>query len=122
MDHDKKIITLLHPKSSAGPDGLLLKLTNYLAPALVNLLAIIINQSLTTGFFPGKHKISKQVPIHRKYDIHLMNNYGPVFLLNSISRIFEKVIFEQLNKYTNCFTIATTDLENYIQLNAPPYN
>ena len=66
VDHAKKIISLLHPKSSAGPDGLSLELTKYLAPALVNPLTIIINQSLTTGIFPDKLKISKVVPLHKK--------------------------------------------------------
>ena len=99
VDHVKKKISLLHPKPSAGPDGLSLKLTKYLAPALVNPLTIIINQSLTTGIFPDKLKISKAVPLHKTDDIHLMNNYRPVSLLNSISKIFEKVVFEQLYKY-----------------------
>ena len=70
VDHVKNIISLLHPKPSAGPDGLSLKLTKYLAPALVNPITIIINQSLTMGIFPDKLKISKVVPLHKKDDIH----------------------------------------------------
>ncbi len=54
---------------------------------------------LNTGIFPDKLKTAKSIPIHRKDDEMLFNNYRPILLLPSISKIFEKVIFMQIYQF-----------------------
>ena len=49
-------------------------------------------QSLNTGIFPNKFKQAKIIPIHKKEDVHLIENYRPISLLPSVSKIFEKVV------------------------------
>ena len=44
-------------------------------------------------------KIAKVMPFYKKDDIILMDNYRPVSLLTSISKVFEKVVFTQLYEY-----------------------
>ncbi len=39
------------------------------------------------------------IPIYKRDDEKLFTNYGPISLLPSISKIFEKVIFNQTYKY-----------------------
>ena len=100
-DTDKleKILKSLRSKPSAGPDGISVILLKFLAPALVAPIAIIINQSLTTGIFPDKLKVAKVIPLYKKENRSIMTNYRPVSLLNSISKLFEKVVFEQLDRF-----------------------
>ena len=42
---------------------------------IVQPVTILINQMLTTGFFPDKLKIAKAVPLYKKGDNTLFSNY-----------------------------------------------
>ena len=91
---------MLADKSNCGYDELssilLKKIANIIKPAL----ALIINQSLCTGIFPSKLKIAKVLPLYKnKGDCHLFDNYRPISLLPTISKIFEKVVHKQLYEY-----------------------
>ena len=62
-------------------------------------LSIIINQSLCSGTLPSKLKLAKVIPLYKKEDQRVFGNYRPISLLCSISKIFEKVAFEQILEY-----------------------
>ena len=94
-----KVIDSLKPKTSAGPDNISNNLIKIIKQEIVPSLSIIINQSLETGIFPDSLKIAKVVPLFKKDDPTTVNNYRPISLLNSISKIFEKVIHQQLNSH-----------------------
>ena len=99
---DKSIIeciSSLASKDSTGHDGISLKLLKFLSPVLTKPLSLIINQSLVSGIFPTKLKIAKVLPFLKKDDVTLMDNYRPISLLTSISKLFEKVVFDQLYDY-----------------------
>jgi hypothetical protein len=46
-------------------------------------------------------KLEKITPIFKKEDPHLVENYRPISLLPSISKIFEKVVAQQIITYFN---------------------
>ena len=94
-----KIIKSLKSKNSAGHDGLSFKTLKVIGPLLLKPLTLIINQSLITGIFPYQLKIAKVIPLCKKADNLVMDNYRPVSLLTSISKVFEKVAHKQLSKY-----------------------
>ena len=50
---------------------------------------------LNTGIFPDTLKIAKVVLFNKKGDDELFTNYRPISLLPSVSKIFERVIFNQ---------------------------
>ena len=62
-------------------------------------LALIINQSLTTGIFPNNLKIAKVIPLFKKDDETNLENYRPISILPAMSKIFEKWVYKQLNEY-----------------------
>ena len=101
VDITSRIIDSLKPKTSTGVDCISNKLLKYVRNVISEPLTIIINQMLNMGVFPDLLKISKVIPIYKKEDDTMFSNYRPISLLPSISKIFEKVILEQLTTYLN---------------------
>ena len=64
-------------------------------------LTLLINQVLYSGVFPDKLKIAKVIPIFKKDDPSLFENYRPISLLPTISKVLEKQIFIQLYSHFN---------------------
>ena len=87
------------PKTSSGQDGISMYLLKGLVTSLSVPLALIVNQSLTTGIFPDKLKIAKVLPLYKKDDNSLLDNYRPISLLPAISKVFEKVVYNQLYEF-----------------------
>ena len=71
-------------------------------------MSALVNQSLSTGIFPEKLKIAKIIPLYKKNEDDDMNNYRPVSLLPIFSKIFEKVVQNQLYNYANNNNFAGT--------------
>ena len=57
---------------------------------------MIFKNCLQTGTFPNNWKKSDVVPIHKKSDKQLLQNYCPVSLLPICSKIFLKIIFNPM--------------------------
>ena len=96
------IINKLKCKTSTGTDNVSQLLLKTLSHTLAEPLTCIINQSLIKGIFPNKLKIAKMIPIFKNGDQHDINNYRPISLLPSISKVFEKIVYNQIFQY---FTI-----------------
>ena len=62
-------------------------------------MTLIINQILNTGVFPSQLKIAKVIPIFKKDDNKIFNNYRPISLLPVLSKVVEKVICSQINNF-----------------------
>jgi hypothetical protein len=97
----EKVIDELKPKSSCGVDGLSNKLLKLIRNDIVDVLTLIINQSLENGIFPEKLKIAKVVPLYKKNDCHLFENYRPISVLPSLSKVLERIMHTQITAYFN---------------------
>ena len=64
-------------------------------------LSLIINQMIVTGIHPKAFKTSKVGLIFKKDVNTLLSNYRPISVLPTISKIFERIIYNQLSKYFN---------------------
>ena len=95
----KKTINNLPTKNSCGYDDISSKLLKVIAPVIIKPLTLLINQVLNTGIFPDKLKIAKVIPIYKKGDPQLFENYRPISLLPTISKVLEKIIHKQLSSY-----------------------
>ena len=95
----KNCIKEIKAKSSSGQDRLSNKLLKVIGNEISKPLTLIINQSFNTGIFPKKLKIAKVVPIYKKGDFNLIENYRPVSLLPCISKIFEKIMHSRIYNF-----------------------
>ena len=60
---------------------------------------MLINQTIATGYFPEELKLSRVKPLYKNGDSTLISNYRPIYLLPSLSKVYERVIFDQLFQY-----------------------
>ena len=91
-----KTIDSLKPKGSCGIDKISNKLLKYVKYELAEPLSLIINQCFSFNIFPNLLKIAKVTPVYKKGDSDLFENYRPVSVLSSVSKVFEKVMYNQM--------------------------
>ena len=96
-----KICMKLKTKTSTGYDNISTSFLKKILSIIIYPLTLAINQSLCTGVFPNHLKIAKVIPLFKKDDSHILDNYRPISLLPCMSKIFEKVAFIQLYDYFN---------------------
>ena len=62
-------------------------------------LTHVFNQSLLNGYVPEQLKIAKVVPIFKAGNPNDMDNYRPISLLSTFSKILEKIMANRLVEY-----------------------
>ena len=58
-----------------------------------------LNNCLKTGIFPDKLKVADISPIFKAKDNTSKKNYRPVSVLNTVSKLFEKLLYKQFVTY-----------------------
>jgi len=94
--HVCDIIKSLQSKNSMDIDGISTKLLKFLSIELSWPLAHIFNLSLINGVFPDRLKSSRTVPIFKSGRNDLCDNYRPIALLSTLSKILEKMVSVKL--------------------------
>ena len=74
----------------------MLKLSRYY---ISSSLADVFNASIKTRIFPADFKLGKVTPIYKTGDKDDPGNYRPISVLPSTSRLFKKVLYNQLYDY-----------------------
>ena len=95
------IINKLKNKNSSGKDEISNKLLKSINREISKPLSVIINQSISTGIFPEALKIAKIKPLYKKGEKTCFNNYRPISLLPTISKVFEQILYTQIYNYFN---------------------
>ena len=98
-DEIAKIIRSLDPNKAHGHDGISIRMLKICASSISKPLFLLFKHSLDNECFPNEWKEANIVPIYKKGDKQLIQNYRPVSLLPICGKIFEKIIFNSLFKY-----------------------
>ena len=96
VEHVIKTIKKFQSKSSCDIDGVSTKMIKFIGVEIATPLSHIFNLSLSTGIFPSKLKQCRVVPIFKTGDQLECDNYRPISLLSSISKVLEKIVAEKL--------------------------
>ena len=99
VDDVRKAIDLLKPKTSTGLDKISNKLLKYVKWEISPILTKIFNQSIHQGVFPDILKQAKVIPLYKQKEDFLFCNYRPVSLLSSVSKVFERIMYNQIYTY-----------------------
>ena len=99
---ESEILNLLRSvdsKKSVGIDTIPPLIIKESAEILARPLTQIINESIKENVFPSQAKIAAILPFFKKDDRLNKKNYRPISILSSISKIFEKVLKNQIMTY-----------------------
>ncbi len=97
----ENIISSLKNTSSCGVDHIPVTAIKAVSEYISPMLASLINHSIDKGIFPDALKIAKILPIYKSGDRSSITNYRPISLLNTFSKIYEKVILNRLDDFLN---------------------
>ena len=92
-----------------GSDGIASYFINIAFPVISQPLCDIFNFCIYTGMFPDSWKTTRVAPILKNGERNDQSNYRPISALPVLSRLFKKLVYDQLfnhldkNKYPYTF-------------------
>ena len=66
---------------------------------LARVLVDVFNKSMATGRFPEIMKLAEVVPLYKSKEHYLENNYRPISLLMTMSKILEKIVYTRVYSF-----------------------
>ena len=115
VDKVKKLLSGLSNSRSVSIDGLDNFSVKVASPYIAKPLHHIITLSIMQRTFPTNWKIAKIIPLQKNVKLSGLDrkNYRPVALLSPLSKILEKVIYEQLYSHFSVNKILHPSLHGY---------
>ena len=111
----KSILTSLKSTTSSAVDQLDNFAIKLAAPNIVTPLHHAITLSILQQKFPDTWKLTKIVPLHKKKSTLKKENYRPVAILSPLSKVLEKVLYEQVYHYFDQNALFNPSLHGYGQ-------
>ena len=94
-----KTAKTLKSKLSCGSDQIPSKLARQSILLIPEVFQKLINASLSQGKVLERFKLAVVLPLHKKGSKRERSNYRPISLLNSFSKLIEKIVASQLAEY-----------------------
>ena len=94
-----KELCSLNISKSTGLDGIPARFLKDAAPILKVPVTFLINLSMSEGEVPDELKMAKVKPLFKKNDRLKPENYRPVSILSIVSKVLEKAVHKQLEKF-----------------------
>ena len=82
--------------SNPGRDSISAVVVKATYPCFIEPLTHILNLSVMYGVFPSELKLAKAIPVFKANHPMLFSNYRPVSALPVFSKIFERIMYNQL--------------------------
>ena len=108
------VLKTLKVNKACGPDGISNKLLKMAAIFLKEPLTKLFNKSLREGRYPTSWKHANIIPIFKnKGSRSDVKCYRPISLLASMSKIFEKLVYNRLYEHLTCNSLITDRQSGY---------
>ncbi len=99
VNHETIELNGLEDSKAVGLDGIPPKLFRLSASAISQPLTYILNQSIKTTIFPDEWKTAKVVPLHKKDSTQLRENFRPISVLSTLSKLLERHIHTHFYRF-----------------------
>ena len=83
----------------AGHDEIKASTSKSVSPYIVEPRPYICNLSISQGAFPSKLKVANVLLLCKADDSFLFNHYRPVSLLNVLSKVFERIMYNRVSEF-----------------------
>lgn len=107
------IISNLKSNCSAGRDNISGTILKKYRDLLTDPIVHICNLALSTGTFPDALKLAEVLPIYKSGNRDCVNNYRPISILPTISKILEKVIAVRFTNYLENNNLLSTSQHGF---------
>ena len=101
------LLSGLSSNKATGIDKISCKIIKIAAPVIADSLTYIFNQVITQSPFPDEWKMARVTPMFKNGQRNLLENYGPISVLLVISKIMERILYDQLYNYLTKFRILS---------------
>ena len=92
----KEILDNLNPRKAVGADGISPRLLRLSAPVMAEEITRLINFLIVNCSWPDQWKCGNLTPVFKKDEDRRKENYRPVSVLTALSKVYEKVMYDQL--------------------------
>ena len=99
MEDVKKEILNLNTKKSSTSGSIPATILKQSLDIYLPYLTKSVNYTINESEFPAELKHSEVIPLFKKEDPLKKENYRPVSLLAHLSKVFERIIYKQINEY-----------------------
>ena len=93
------IIKSLNVNKAHGHDDISIRMIKLCGQSIIKPLSIIFKNCIVNGIFPDIWKKFNIIPVHKKGDKQIIDNYRPVSLRPICGKIFEKLLFNSVFKF-----------------------
>ena len=94
-------------KEATGLDGISPRFLKDGASVIAPTVTFLVNLSLSTGIVPCDWKMARVVPLYKSGGHASMDNYRPISILPVMSKIMEKAVNVQLQRYLQRFDLLS---------------
>ena len=94
-------------KKGTGLDGILARFLKDGALVIAPTVTFLVNVSLSTGIVPCHWKMARVVPLYKSGGHASMDNYRPTSILPVMSKMMEKAVNLQLQRYLQRFDLLS---------------
>ena len=95
-----KLLKALKANKATGPDGLPNKFIKIASDTIAYPLSSLYNSCLMSGLIPTAWKTAIVTPVFKSGDKTKVENYRPISLLSNISKVFERLVVNQLQSFS----------------------
>ena len=89
----------MSPSKVSGDDGITVSMLKLTFPVVGPHLLHVINRSIVDGELPPEWKVASVTPLLKSGSVSDVNNYRPVSILPTVSKLAERVVCDQLMRY-----------------------
>jgi Notch-like protein len=97
----ERIIESLKTSHTQGYDEISINILKTCTTYISTHLNYLSNGVSFEGIFPDRLKYATIVLVYKKGDRNILTNHGPISILTSFNKIFDKVMYDMLIKHLN---------------------